>query len=71
MTREQFDALPPLIHRKVFLRATGLNHNQLPILVKDGTVRRLVIGAGRCGMYYKEDAARLCGYIRTPMPRHD
>jgi hypothetical protein len=69
MTRDQFDTLPPLIHRKVFLDATGLNKNTFHLLVNEGTIRKLPIGSRKSHMYYKEDAARLCGYIKTAFTR--
>jgi hypothetical protein len=65
MSREDFDRLPPLITRKTFLFATGISVEALYDMVERGELKRCLIGLGTRGMYYKADAARICGYTRA------
>lgn len=65
MSRDDFDRLPPLIHRKTFLFATGINEAALYNMVERGEIRQCLIGLGTRHMYYKADAARICGYARA------
>lgn len=63
MSREDFDKLPPIINRKVFLFATGLDEKTFYIFVEQGNIRKLPKGRTKTqNSYYKEDAAILAGY---------
>jgi hypothetical protein len=63
MPREDFEKLPPIISRKVFLFATGLNECDFYILVSEGRIRRLPVGRSKTrGRYFKADAAMLINF---------
>jgi len=65
MSREDFDRLPPIISRKVFMFATGLDEDAFYIFVEQGKIRRLPVGrTGTRNSYYKSDAATLAGYTK-------
>lgn len=66
ISREDFDKLPPIISRKVFLLATGLDHKAFRQMALDGDIARLPVGKSKTkGNYYKADAARIAGYVRV------
>lgn len=66
LSREDFDRLPPLITRKVFMSCTGLNERNFYIMVELGRIRKLSVGrTGRYHQYYKADAGVIAGYIKT------
>lgn len=71
MSREEFDKLPPIITRKTFLYATGLDYRALYILVEMGRVRRLFVGRKqKLARYYRDDAAVLAGYVKEKQNGH-
>ena len=60
MSREDFERLPPIINRKTFLYATGLDEDTFYIFVEQGKIRSLPVGrTGTRNSYYKADAAAL------------
>jgi hypothetical protein len=66
MPKEAFDNLPPIITRKEFLYATGLDEDDFYILVGEGRIQRLPVGRTKTrARYYKADAAALAGYIKV------
>lgn len=66
MPKEDAMRLPPLIHRKIFLRVTGISRATLESMMLDGDVRILRTGANRrVRMLYRDDALRICGYIKV------
>ena len=62
LSREDVEKAPPLVSRKFFLCATGLDKDTFHGLVSTGGIKRLSLG--RYGKYYKADIMRICGYIR-------
>lgn len=63
MSRADFDKLPPIISRKVFLFATGLNTQKFYLFVSAKLIRKLPVGkTGKLANYYKADAAKIAGY---------
>lgn len=59
MTKEQIEALPALIPRKVFLQITGLPCDDLYRLIERKEIKVFRRPWRRCVLYYKSEAARL------------
>ena len=72
MTQQEFDRLPALIPRKVFLLATGLPECDVYAMIRAGQLkvfRRPWRGSARhrrlrrtAALYYKSEAGRLGGF---------
>ncbi len=61
MNQEEFNKLPGLLTRKLFMNITGLRKEHLRELVLQKKIRYLSLGHGK-GKYYKGDAARFGGF---------
>lgn len=62
MTQEEFDQLPGLMSRKLFLRATGLCLHTLYDMIDSNEIKVRKIKGMRYAKYYKSEAARLAGF---------
>ena len=66
MSREDFEKLPPIISRKTFLIATGLDEQDFYILRSEGRIRPFPVGRSKTkNKYYKIDAAIIARYVEV------
>jgi len=71
MSREDALKLPPLIHRKVFIAASGLSEWTFDAMANDGDIKSLVVGrTGKRRMYYRDDLFRIIGYVKVEVKQN-
>lgn len=61
-TQEDFNRLPGLVSRQVFLDWTGLGEEQLSLCVREGTLAVWRRDTHAHALYLKTEIARLTGY---------
>lgn len=62
LTQEEFERLPGLVPRAVFLAWTGLSAPELYDEVKVGRIKVYQPGEGKYRKYYKVEIARIAGF---------
>ncbi|GDY23062.1 hypothetical protein LBMAG56_44090 [Verrucomicrobiota bacterium] len=67
MTSLQFSELPPLLPRKLFMAATGLNKRDLAKLIRTGQIHPVSLIAGaRTRKYWHVQAAAIRAHQKIP-----